>query len=122
MNENVKQQGTVLITGGIWTTRPVEDEPSITLTDWAISETVEDGPSRYFVGYSAAGREGRVSSSIVTFDSKTLRGVTSSGRIYELKGPSGLNGDAAYVLGRWKRIYGGITTTDITTDVLKGLR
>lgn len=53
MNENVKQQGTVLITGGIWTTRPVEDEPSITLTDWAISETVEDGPSRYFVGYSA---------------------------------------------------------------------
>ena len=102
----------------IWLTRPVSEEPSITLTNWAIIETVEPEPSRHFVGYHGAGREGRVSSPIVTFDAATLRGVTQTGRVYELTGSPGLNGDAEYVLGRWQRGY-KVEVTDITDAAVK---
>jgi hypothetical protein len=108
----------VLVTGGIWATRPVSEEPSITLTSWAIIETVEDKPSRHFVGYNFAGREGRVSSPIVTFDAETMRGVTHTSRVYQLQGSPGLNGDAEYVLGRWQRGY-KVDVTDITDIVIK---
>ncbi len=118
MNENVKQQVTVLITGGIWSTRPVEDEPAITLTSWMIIETVEPEPSRHFVGYTGSGREGRVSSPIVTFDAETLRGITHTGRVYQLSGSPGLNGDAEYVLGRWKSGY-KVNAKDVTDAVLE---
>jgi hypothetical protein len=105
----------------VWLTRPVSQEPSITLTSWMIIETVEPEPSRHFVGYNDAGREGRVSSPIVTFDPATMRGITHTGRVYELSGSSGLNGDAEYVLGRWMRGY-KVEVTDITDAAVKGTR
>jgi hypothetical protein len=101
----------------IWLTRPVDQEPSITLRSWKIIETIEDKPSRHFVGYNNAGREGRVSSPIVTFDPGTMRGVTHTGRVYELKGPPGLNMDAEYVLDRWKAGY-KVDVKDITDAVV----
>ena len=102
----------------IWLTRPVDQEPSITLRSWKIIETVEDKtPSRHFVGYNFAGREGRVSSPIVTFDSVALRGVTHTGRVYELSGSPGLNMDAEYVLDRWKAGY-KVDVKDITDAVV----
>jgi hypothetical protein len=105
----------------IWLTRPVSIEPSITLTHWKIIETVEPEPSRHFVGYNNAGREGRVSSPIIEFDPATLRGITHTGRVYELSGSPGLNGDAEYVLGRWQRGY-KVDVTDITDAAVKGTR
>lgn len=45
-------------------------------------------------------------------------GITSSGRIYKLKGGPGLNGDAAYVLQRWRVINGVETLKDISDEVL----
>ena len=117
MNDNEQQPVAAFITGGIWLTRPVGEEPSITLTDWMIIETFEDTPSRHFVGYNFAGREGRVSSPIVTFDPGTMRGVTHTGRVYELKGPPGLNMDAEYVLDRWKAGY-KVDVKDITDAVV----
>ena len=111
------QSVAVLITGGVWATRPVSEEPSITLTSWAIIETVEPEPSRHLVGYNDAGREGRVSSPIVTFDAATMRGVTHTGRVYQLKGTPGLNGDADYVLRRWKAGY-KVDVKDITDAVV----
>ncbi len=105
----------------IWLTRPVDIEPSITLTHWQIIETVEGKPSRHFVGYNGAGREGRVSSPIVTFDPATLRGITHTGRVYQLQGSSGINGDAEYVLGHWKVGY-KVGVTDITDSAVKGTR
>ncbi len=59
----------------------------ITLTRWAIVET-EDG-WRHFVGHCDDYDETRVSSSIVSFDVKALRGMSISGRIYQLCGPPG---------------------------------
>jgi hypothetical protein len=116
--DDKRQQAVVMITGGIWATRPVSEEPSITLMSWAIIETEEEKPSRHFVGYNYANREGRVSSPIVTFDAKTLRGITHTGRVYQLAGSSGLNDDAEYVLGRWRRGY-EVETTDVTDAVMK---
>ena len=113
------QPVSMLITGGIWATRPVAEEPSITLTDWKIIETVEDKPSRHFVGYNFAGREGRVSSPIITFDHARLRGTTHTGRVYQLAGSPGLNGETEYVLGRWKAGY-KVEATDITEIVITG--
>lgn len=111
----------VLITGGIWATRPVAEEPSITLTCWKIIETIEDEPSRHFVGYNGAGREGRVSSPIITFDPETMRGVTHTGRVYQLQGLPGLNMDAEYVLNRWKAGY-QVDVKEITESIVKGSR
>ena len=88
------------IADSLWETRPVEDEPEIILDQWQIFEI--DG-NRYFMGYNHAWREGRVSSRVVTFDEEEKKGITRSGRVYQLVGESGFNGDANYVLGAWLR-------------------
>lgn len=86
----------------IWKVAPLEKEPEIILESWMVFE-LADG-SRYFAGYSVAGHEGRTSSAIQTFDKSTMKGITRSGRVYQLIGPPGLNGDALYVLGHWLTI------------------
>ncbi len=94
--------GALLIKGGVWATTPVEEVPSISLRNWAVLE-LSNG-DRHFAGYNITEGEGRTSSKIETFDKSTMRGVTSSGRVYELQGAPGLEGDGAYVWARWKRI------------------
>lgn len=98
------------IANSIWETRPVEDEPEIFLVQWQIFESPV---GRHFMGYNDEWREGRVSSPIITFDSSKMRGVTRSGRVYQLSahGP-GYNGDAQYVLESWLR-QNGWTQDDI---------
>lgn len=87
-------------TGGVWATRPVSEVPSITLAYWAVFE-LSDG-DRHFAGCNITeGGTGRASSKIVTFDKETMRGVTASGRVYELRGEPGLEGDGSYVWSRW---------------------
>ena len=92
-----------LITGGVWSVAPVAEEPEVRLRHWSIREIFPER-TRHFVGWSQAGREGRVSSAIVTFDPSTRRGVTERGRIYELIGPPGTHPDAEYVWGRWMQL------------------
>jgi hypothetical protein len=87
------------ISGGVWGTTPVSETPEIVLEDWAILQ-LPDG-DRYFAGQNITEDEGRASSKIVTFDQGTLKGVTASGRVYQLQGPPGLRGDGAYVWQRW---------------------
>jgi len=94
----------------IWRVASVSDEPQTSLTQWRIF--LVDGKDMHFVGYT--GYEGRVCSAVQTFDPTTCKGVTESGRIYELVGPPGFNGDAMYVWNRWLNIYGNPTVEDIT--------
>jgi hypothetical protein len=91
-----------LIMGGVWGTTPVSQTPELCLVRWTVFE-LPDG-DRHFVGYNITEHEGRVSSKIMQFDTETMRGVTSSGRVYELQGPPGMDSDALYVWGRWARI------------------
>lgn len=107
----------------IWNTASVEDQPSLVLRSWRVYEVEdESGPehsTRHFVGYVDRNAEGRASSAIQSFDKNTMRGVTRSGRVYELAGPSGVNGDAMYVWEHWKRINQVTKVTDITNEILQ---
>ncbi|GAC1527397.1 MAG: hypothetical protein NVS2B4_04720 [Ramlibacter sp.] len=49
---------------------------------------------------------GQVSMPIVRMDLKRRRALTRSGRVYHLAGRPGMNSDALYVWGLWKRTNG----------------
>jgi hypothetical protein len=99
----------------IWLTKPVTEQPSLTLRDWGVMQMPEGG--RHFVGYVIENREGRVSSPIVKFDAKGRRGVTLTGRVYELIGAPGLESDAEYVRKQWLALYNNPDWTDVTDEV-----
>ncbi|MDR3369071.1 hypothetical protein [Rhodoferax sp.] len=91
----------------IWTVKPIEEQRALTLTDWAIfGIKMSRSPvrRRHFAGYNVQDREGRASSAIVQFDTVTLRGVTKSGRVYQLSGSPGLEGDGQHVWASWLRL------------------
>ena len=99
----------------IWKAKSVKDEPETRLTQWRVFKVKglpDVGETIHFVGY--AGYEGRVCSPVQEYDPMTKRGVTRSGRVYELLGPSGHNGDAMYVWARWCHINNIEEVTDIT--------
>lgn len=78
------------------------DHSKVYLSSWNI-KVVEDG-RMFFCGYELDYLQGRVSTEIKSFDKETRTGVTRSGRIYELVGNSGYNGDAEYVWGGYKAV------------------
>src|SRR5687767_11445644 len=99
----------------VWTIAPVADQPEATLTDWQVME-LPNG-DRHLVGYAVEEREGRASSAVDTFDLAAMRAVTSSGRVYQLKGRPGWNKDAEYVWKRWLRINEAASFVDVTASV-----
>lgn len=99
----------------IWIPTTVDQEPSTTLVWWAVMQFA-DG-DRSFVGYAVESREGRVSSAVRTFDPKTLRGVTDSGRVYRLQGRPGLDSEGSYVWNRYVAGYNEANWTDVTASV-----
>lgn len=102
------------ISASVWTPRPIEEEPEITLTSWRVIElpATDDHPaSRHFVGRHYP-YGGRVSSAIVEFDAEAMRGVTRSGRVYALLGGPGVDRDGEYVLGVWLD-HQGISFDDV---------
>ena len=73
--------------------------------------------TRHFAGYNVTDREGRASSAIVTFDVATGRGVTVSGRVYELRGRTDFNADGEYVWHRWLEINSAMDVVDVTDEI-----
>lgn len=104
----------LLVSGGIWRTESVSDAPHIVLESWTIRQ-LENG-DRHFIGWNATHHEGRASSKIVSFDKDTLRGVTRSGRVYELRGKPGTDRDAEHVWASWCRINNVTGWLDVTPD------
>lgn len=104
----------------IWTTIPVTEQSALTLMHWRIFET--DDNERHFVGYCLENREGRVSSAIEHFDAETGRGVTEFGRVYQLRGNPGVDGDAAYVWQNWVQIFDVQSFRDVTNEVAATLQ
>ncbi|KKM08020.1 hypothetical protein LCGC14_1728120 [marine sediment metagenome] len=88
----------------------VSDEATVKLSSWGVFSVPRTGTTvrrdHHFFGYNAAIQEGRVSSKIVKFYPPSMRGVTASGRKYELLGKPGHNSDASYVLDKWLQING----------------
>lgn len=104
----------------IWTTRPVDVQPNITLVRWRIFQS--ERKELHFVGYCPKNYEGRVSSAVQNFDPVTQRGVTQSGRIYELAGPPGFDQDAMYVWALWLEVNKVPSCTDVTEEVAAELQ
>jgi hypothetical protein len=102
------------ISGGVWNTTTITEVPEIELSNWQIFQI---GKDCHFVGYNITEGEGRVSSKIINFDKNTLRGITNSGRVYQLHGHSGYDKDAQYVWQRWLVINRVNEYTDITSTI-----
>jgi hypothetical protein len=100
----------------VWSVPEVSIEPDMSISDWQILET-ERG-SRHFVGSDIRDYTGRVSTAIQSFDPTVLRGVTSSGRVYQLVGPHGCSENGRYIWTRWCEFNGIISFTDVTTELL----
>ncbi len=106
----------------IWTATSVNSVPEIELRSWSVFEVTSnewEDRTRHFVGYNVTECEGRVSSPIVQWDAATRRGVTASGRVYQLVGETGFNWDAQYVWSRWKDLN-RITAAELVELPLDG--
>lgn len=105
----------------IWRVAPVNEQPEIVLWGWTVYEVqsaFEDGPTRHFVGYNVYDREGRTSTKIVEFDPVTKRGVTASGRVYQLEGEPGYNSDAYYVFNMWCSVNEAVVIKEVDINEL----
>ena len=101
----------------IWKPASIQDEPETRLTQWRVFKVKglsNEDETIHFVG--RANWEGRVCSPVQTYDPTNRRGVTRSGRVYELLGPSGHNSDAMYVWGRWCNMNQIEEVIDITEE------
>ena len=100
----------------VWSVASVCEEPELSLSNWQILETQVG--SRHFVGIDLRDDTGRVSTAIQQFDPTALRGVTSSGRVYQLVGPRGRSEHGQYIWERWCSVNGITSYTDVTTELL----
>lgn len=108
-----------LISGWIWKTRPIDEQPEMQLTRWSIWEVgAGSSATRHLVGYNLIDHEGRVSSAIVEFDAVALRGQTKSGRVYELIGPPGHCVDGDYVFARWLHLNDDPENREVTFEIV----
>lgn len=90
----------------IWGAAPVEIEPEKWLDAWQVFRVIkpnrfEDRFGLHFSGRNCREFNGAVSSRIENFDPVTMRGITNSGRVYQLVGLPGFCSDAQYVLDNW---------------------
>ena len=107
----------------IWPIASVTDQPEISLRDWQVFEVqlpARASKTRHFVGYAIENNAGQVSSAIQSFDPKTMRGITESGRVYQLVGKPGWDSDGDHTWRRWKGIC-GITDELKVTELVMGL-
>jgi hypothetical protein len=68
-----------------WSLPPVPRDPFVVLVKWRILEVLPQ-KTRLFVGLKADDKSVRVSSAIESFDVRSRRGFTRSGRLYEVVG------------------------------------
>lgn len=100
----------------VWSVASVCAEPTMSLGEWRILET--EGGSRHFVGCNLRDYTGRVSTEIQQFDPSQLRGVTLSGRVYQLVGSPGYSADAHYVWQCWCCLNNVMRFTDVTARTI----
>lgn len=100
----------------VWNVAGISAEPKMSLSDWQIFETQHG--SRHFVGCDMRDGTGRVSTAIQEFDLPVLRGITSSGRVYQLVGPRRCSDNGRYIWEHWCRVNNIASYTEVTTEFL----
>lgn len=101
---------------------PVEAEPLKRLCVWQVFKVVkanglEDHYGLHILGLDVNDFTGAVSTRIETFDPVTMRGVTMSGRVYELVGGPGFSANSIYVLHHWCQVN-KVEIEGATTDFM----
>ncbi len=108
----------------VWSQPPVDVEPQKLVSQWSVHRaTPKNGQASvrfdlHFVGRDLRDWSGCVSSKIVSFDPKTMRGTTRSGRVYQLVGMPGHCSDGDYVLGNWAHCN-DVDVEDVTEEFMK---
>lgn len=107
----------------VWSAASVEAEPEKWLESWQVFKVTDCVANHELYGFHFFGRNmrefaGAVSSKIVSFDPISMRGITNSGRVYQLVGPPGYCDDAQYVLDNWKH-FNQVITEIGTQEFLK---
>lgn len=109
----------------IWKVESVDNEPSLRLRYWRVYEVrgvYRDAPSRHLVGTQVGSESGRVSSAIKAFDVAARKGVSQSGRVYELLGRPGWSSEGDYVWSAYCRINSAQEVCDVTATVASQLQ
>lgn len=115
VDQDILHRIEAIIEASVWSATPVADQPEIELARWQVMQ-LPNG-DRHFVGWNATEGEGRASSKIVEFDPLTRRGRTTSGRVYQLRGQTGHDGDGSHTWGRWMRNNGAVAFEDVSAAV-----
>jgi len=110
MENKIVDQGLMTVGApNIWSQPPVGVEPAKWLESWQIYKVISSkSPMEnfgfHFIGYDIRCRQGAVSSKIDQFDPAMMRGVTRSGRIYQLVGMPGSDPDAQHTINGWIQV------------------
>lgn len=104
----------MILDASVWEVPPPGDQPEIVLKRWNVMQ-LPNG-DRHFVGWNAGDREGRASTKIISFDPVTRRGKTVSGRLYELEGPSGQDGDGMHTWAGWMKANDAKKFIDVSAE------
>ena len=109
-----------------WRSGTIGEDAHIVLTDWAVMQVSLGGAdgavTRHFIGIRG-GRPPRaqVSSPVVTFDPHSVRGVTESGRIYQLNGFSPVSVAVLATWTRWKEINRIVDDRNVSSEVVRDI-
>lgn len=100
----------------VWVTSRVATVPRVRLGSWRVFQVATG--SRHFAGENLDKGTGRVSTAVVTYDGSTHRGLTESGRVYELVGPPAdePHADATYVWQAWCVLHEVRAWLDVTHE------
>lgn len=87
-----------------WLPPTADEQPEVSLVSWGAFEVLVPelgAPTIHIAGLHERAGEGRVTSPVAKVDGASRCVVTSTGRVYRLIGPPGMQGDAEYVWRRW---------------------
>jgi len=116
MKDNMNTLTTLSGNKRLFAAPSVLTEPKSVLTNWRVFEcSWHHGKSKtiHFIG-DVNDISGRVTSSIKSFKSDLMIGVSNSGREYELSGPSGFSLSAEEVWEDWQMHFGAPEVKEIT--------
>lgn len=101
---------------------PVFLEPKEIISHWSIMEFVFEGSpekSRHLVGFVPSKMTMRVTTEIKYFDVEKLQVITSSGRLYDLKGSSDSFKEIEHGLSDWLRSNNVISLLNVTHQYIR---
>jgi len=104
----------------MWKPPSPADEPLVELFDWSaflIFLPALGLPSVHLVGINLQSGRSRVTSPVARVHVSGTRFITSSGRIYDLVGPSGSPDDCRAMMGSWLTTWNAKVLENVTATL-----